>query len=82
MSDTNKAAEQYLKHYCEDERQFHYAVMLSGPWGAGKTYFIKKFLAEHQIKHLYVSLYGMTSTGEIETDFWRQLHPVLSSKLV
>ena len=80
MNDVNKAAAVYLRHYCEDARSFDYAVMLSGPWGAGKTHFVKKFLAQHKVKHLYVSLYGMTTTRQIEEEFWRQLHPLLSSK--
>jgi hypothetical protein len=29
---------------------------------------------------MYVSLYGLTSVREIEDEFQRQLHPILSSK--
>jgi hypothetical protein len=80
MSDNNKAAAAYLEHYCESDRPLDYAVMLCGPWGAGKTHFVKQFLAQHDIKHLYVSLYGMTNVRQIEEEFWRLLHPLLSSK--
>ena len=76
----NEAAYEYLKLYCADARILGYPVLLSGPWGAGKTYFVKEFLKEQEIKHLYVNLYGMTSIGQIEKEFSRQLHPVWSSK--
>ncbi|RUP10302.1 P-loop NTPase fold protein [Hyphomicrobium sp.] len=80
MSDTNQAATEYLVGYCADARTLNYAVLLNGPWGAGKTHFVNQFLRTYEIKHLYISLYGMTSTRQIEEEFWRQLHPVLSSK--
>lgn len=80
MGAANKAAYEYLVQYCEDARPLGYAVLLNGPWGAGKTHFITKFLAESKIKHLFISLYGMTTTRQIEEEFWRQLHPVLASK--
>lgn len=53
--------------------------MLDGPWGSGKTFFIKKFLKSAP-KHLYVSLYGISEVRQIDEEFYRQLHPVLSSR--
>jgi hypothetical protein len=62
-------------------------VMLKGAWGAGKTYLIKNFLEERPLaasakKDLYISLYGMTSIQQVEDGLYRQLHPILSSKIV
>ncbi|MEQ8973575.1 MAG: P-loop NTPase fold protein [Coleofasciculus sp. C1-SOL-03] len=62
---------------------FLFAVLLKGQWGAGKTWFIKKYYEKRKAnkqKCLYVSLYGMTTFSEIEDAFFQQLHPVLSSK--
>ena len=59
-----------------------YAVMLKGPWGSGKTWFIEeqlKLVPKNQ-KTLYVSLYGMSSKAEIEEQFFAQLHPFLAHK--
>jgi hypothetical protein len=79
----------YLRYYCDPAQNFDYAVLLTGPWGVGKTFLTKKFLEARTIdspadgpvrKHLYVSLYGITSVQQIDDELFRQLHPVLSSK--
>lgn len=83
MNTPNSHIEEFLNYYYSLEKDPGYAVLLKGKWGTGKTWFIKKTLdsfAQKNGKYLYVSLYGMTSFKEIEAEFFRQLHPVLSSK--
>jgi hypothetical protein len=70
----------YLSYYYQLPYSPEYAVLLKGNWGAGKTWFVKNGLEEAQNKYLYVSLYGITSFDEIESAFFEQLHPILSSK--
>ena len=77
-SDSNATALAYLQEYCDPKRKRDFAVLLDGPWGAGKTYFIKQFLQDYP-RHLYVSLYGISSAQQIDDELFRQLHPVLSS---
>lgn len=74
----NAAIESFLAYYIDPAHPLDYAVLICGPWGSGKTHLIKKFLADSDAKPLYVSLYGMTSVSQIEEEFYRQLHPVLS----
>ncbi len=72
----------YLKHYLRTPEP-GYAVMIDGPWGSGKTFFIKEFCREHfddENQYLYVSLYGAKTTSDIESEIFRQLHPILNSK--
>ena len=68
-----------------------YAVLLKGSWGCGKTYFVKNWIetlkAEKNdneqffiLDPIYVSLYGMTSTGQIEEELKRAISPILHSK--
>ncbi len=68
-----------------------YAVLLKGTWGCGKTYFIKDWIKALKTKKndneqfftldpIYVSLYGMTSTGQIEEELKRAVSPILHSK--
>jgi hypothetical protein len=76
--ESNATALAYLSEYCDLSRVRDFAVLLDGPWGAGKTYFIKEFLRQHP-RHLYVSLYGISSAQQIDDELFRQLHPVLSS---
>ncbi len=81
MHDSNKHIKGYLDYYCSMSSAPEFAILLKGEWGSGKTWFIKKYIEEQkERKFIYVSLYGMTSFSEIEDEFFRQLHPKLSSK--
>ena len=68
---TNDELNQYIKHYIEKDKTGR-AVMLTGDWGIGKSYYVKNtlipFLAkpengEH--KCIVVSLYGVSSLSEV-----------------
>lgn len=83
MDAPNLHIEEFLKYYYSFEQEPGYAVLLKGKWGTGKTWFINQTLnslARQDGKYLYVSLYGVTSFEEIEDEFFKQLHPLLSSK--
>jgi KAP family P-loop domain len=79
----NRHATEFLDQYIDIKRP-QYAVLLNGPWGSGKTWLIKnyaeKIIADKRRKSIYVSLYGVSSTAQIDDIFFEQLHPVLSSK--
>lgn len=81
----NQHVREFLNYYCELPKKPQYAVLLVGLWGSGKTWFIKDFVANHLIQPervLYLSLYGVQSFDDIESEFFRLLHPVLGSKPV
>lgn len=83
MTSINKHVDQFLEYYYGLEVPPEYSVLIKGSWGVGKSWFIKKTLKklkEQNGKSLYVSLYGLTSFTELESLFFEQLHPVLSSK--
>ncbi|MDW4560244.1 P-loop NTPase fold protein [Aeromonas rivipollensis] len=83
MNAPNLHIEEFLKYYYSFKQEPGYAVLLKGKWGTGKTWFINQTLnslAQEGGKYLYVSLYGITSFEEIEDEFFKQLHPLLSSK--
>jgi len=83
MGNINKHIQDYLEYYYLFDQEPEYAVLLKGKWGTGKTWFIKKTLqnlTDKGGKHLYISLYGISSYDEIESEFFKQLHPLLSSK--
>ena len=46
MSNSNKHIEDFLDYYLEHETSPDYAVLITGCWGSGKTYFVKKYLAK------------------------------------
>ncbi len=72
----------FLEHYINLKISPEYALLLSGEWGSGKTFFINKFLEaqESEKKFIKVSLFGINSIESIDEQIFQQLHPVLSSK--
>ena len=77
----NQAAKQYLSDYFDLDMSPHYAVMLTGAWGSGKTHFIEKVCDEHKDRKIhYISLYGLSATSEIDDLIYAQLHPILANK--
>ena len=60
-----EAIDRYISH-----RMYHYALMINGKWGCGKTYFIQNELIPHlnnnKLKDVnYLSLYGVRTIDEI-----------------
>ena len=86
MSNPNEHIEDFLKYYFKLKNSPHYAVLLKGNWGVGKTWLLKDVMKQldspddHTKKYLYVSLYGVESFKDIENEFFRELYPLLSSK--
>ena len=44
MSNSNKHIEEFLDYYLKNETSPDYAVLITGCWGSGKTYFIRRYL--------------------------------------
>ncbi len=68
-----------------------YAVLLKGSWGCGKTFFIKNWIGSlktekndnelyYTLNPIYISLYGMTATSQIDEELKRAVSPILHSK--
>jgi hypothetical protein len=67
----------YIKHYL-DEDKTNTAIMLTGEWGSGKTYYIEKALApflQEEKKHrcVVISLYGLESLADISKSIYMEL---------
>jgi hypothetical protein len=87
----NEHIADYCKKYIENEESPLFAVFLKGEWGCGKTYFIKKITDKYPDEKtqtdtvqkkdiMYLSLFGVNQTSEIDGLIFQKLHPVLSSK--
>ncbi len=63
---SNQVVIKYLNYYLSLKESPDYAVLINGYWGAGKTFFIKKFL-KNKDDFIYISLYGLSSIDEINT---------------
>ena len=70
--DTNKLTE-VIGKYCKNESP-GYAIMVDGPWGIGKTHFIDHlFDKKDDVRVIRVSLYGVSSTQQIEDSVFAAL---------
>ncbi len=85
----NKHIEDYLNFYFKLSKP-DFAVLLTGEWGSGKTWFINEVTKNYSATQgkekndlfLFISLYGMTDISEIDQQIFEKLHPVISSKPV
>ena len=50
-----------------------YALLITGEWGAGKTYTILNYFSENAV--YYISLYGLSSEVDIHTNIFSAMHP-------
>lgn len=67
-----------------DNKTASYAILLSGPWGRGKTHFIKnrisKLVESKQHKLIHVSLFGIQTSEELSKELFYATNPVVKKK--
>ena len=68
---------EYIRNYLENDKT-HSAIMLTGPWGSGKSFYVKNSLIPALVKDgknrcIMVSLYGMKTTLEISKSIYLEL---------
>jgi hypothetical protein len=82
--DPNEHIYEYLNYYADFPESPKYAVLIDGPWGVGKTHLVNRFLKlrsdEQKQKFVYISLFGLKSTKDIDDALYAQAHPLLASK--
>ncbi len=91
MIKSNSLLTDYLNEYIKMTKP-QFAVMITGKWGCGKTFYIDNIINEWekekvitdedsiQLKPVYVSVYGMQSISEVIRQIKTRLNPVLYSK--
>ena len=91
MNKNNQRIHDFLSKYVNLPDP-NYAVLLTGVWGCGKTYFVEKWkdvlstsISEDKestvLKPVYVSLFGLSSIAEINQAVTREIYPFMKSKL-
>lgn len=75
-NDVNAHLENYLNYYGTLEAP-RFAVLVTGDWGIGKTYLVKKLLPSEGEgrKAFYVSLFGRKSSEEVIAAVYAEMHP-------
>ena len=92
MSNSNKHIEEFLDYYLNVEQSPDYAVLITGCWGSGKTYFIRQYLGGEKkeirdwltdcVKYtvVRVSLFGIKNRDEIDKKIQEVFRPNLGLK--
>ena len=85
----NKLLTDYLKNYCSLKNP-GFAVLIRGKWGTGKTFYIKSFIRDYDIKteklaenggsnFVYVSLNGAKDPFDIDLRLLSNISPLISN---
>ena len=74
----------YIKHYLEEDKT-KTAIMLTGEWGSGKTYYVENvlvpFLQEQKNSRcIVISLYGLESLSDISKSIYMELRMKILDK--
>ncbi|WP_060521637.1 MULTISPECIES: P-loop NTPase fold protein [unclassified Ensifer] len=86
-----ESATEYLDYYLDQQAEPDSAVLLEGPWGSGKSYFIANYFKERLAKArkadalavdplIHVTLFGVKDLAEITTQMFEKAHPILGGK--
>lgn len=80
---SNYHIDSFLTYYVTFPHPPHYAVLLDGPWGIGKTFMLDRFLKNHfkeaPRSFCYVSLFGLRSCDQIDEAMLRSCNPFVTS---
>lgn len=84
---SNKFIEDQLHSYIDKNQKMDFALLLSGPWGVGKTWLINNYKEKYLNKDknnnfYYLSLNGISTTKEIDDKIFSLLYPILGSNEV
>lgn len=74
----NHHIEEFILRYIGSEPEA--AILVSGRWGSGKTYLVRKTVKKKTHEFLHVSLAGVRSTDEIVKLLYAEAFPALENK--
>lgn len=77
----NQHISKFLEYYIKLQVPPEYAILLSGKWGSGKTFFIDDFIKNKEeekdkIKFINISLFGIQHIDEVKKQIFFQLYDV------
>ena len=82
--DANDHVWEYMAYYLDLPHSPNFAVLLSGPWGVGKTFLVQRFLTKHfddqKDQYIYISLYGLSSLEEVDDALLQAMFPTATGK--
>lgn len=90
MNEIKKNIQKSIQAYLFD-KSVHYAFLITGKWGSGKTYFVTQLMDSWntgvegddnsiQLKPINVSLNGIATISGLYHAIWKQIYPILNSR--
>lgn len=85
----NDYIEDYCKEYITSKYNLDFSILLKGPWGCGKTFFINNLIdniiedKDNELEKnniIYISVFGISSIADIEEKLFTAMHPLLASQ--
>jgi hypothetical protein len=76
---SNIQIKKFFKYYFDLPSSPNYAILLDGPWGSGKSFFIeelKQVLQNKKSKIIHVSLYGVDDLNKLEEQVYNQFNSI------
>lgn len=73
MSTERGDAAAFLKEWANCSTSPHFAVLIEGPWGCGKTHFVKSLVEDDSFinrKKIYLSLFGISDSNSFQTQLF------------
>lgn len=73
MSVDRSEVEKFLKNWANTSSKPHFAVLIEGSWGCGKTHFVTKILDDNAFtdrKPIYLSVFGIADIQSLETSLF------------
>lgn len=73
MSIDRVEVEKFLKDWANTKSKPHFAVLIEGRWGCGKTHFVTKLLDDESFtdrKPIYLSVFGIADIQSLETSLF------------
>lgn len=77
--DKNQHITEYLEYYINQEEPADSAILLTGSWGCGKTYYIDQFIdkiksEDNQQKYIFkITLFGLKTTGNLDDQIGQEI---------
>ena len=79
--DAKSIRERCLSYIDEWDSNPEYAILLTGAWGCGKTYFVQNLLKEQNKETpklaWYISLFGVQNSVDIDARLFEAAHPII-----
>lgn len=59
----------------KDAPEIYKSILITGPWGIGKTYYVEKYAKDNESDTIYISFFGKENSEQVKSEIGFQLMP-------